>query len=555
MRIISALQGSDQWKAARLLVVNGIRRRPASLAPAMMGVDGNVSRSDMVRMWATGTEREVSDWAERVLFPRGQAVEKLARQMAEARLGEDMFPVTGVDDSGLYLASLDGINDSGKLTLEIKQWNAQKAAYVFAGKCPPCDYPQVAQGLMISGAELCLYVVTDGTPDNYVEMCVVRDPAYDEVLRRGWEQLEEDARNYVHREAEPVVVGVSPESLPALRLHMAGDVALSNLPEFRSRAEAIFGAINLAVADDQGLADAKAAVEYCAETEKRIGEVRAKATMQPESLTQALAEMDAIKEEFPRRVRLALEKEITKYEAARRRNILADGEEVLAMHYANLATRLGIARFPGAAVDFAIAIKGKSSTVKMRDAVATTLAHAKIAANELADRMGENLKVLRESDHASLFPDAEALAVQPPNHVAAVMFGRIAKAKDEADRRAEESRERIRREEEARAQAEVLKAEADRRAEEAREKASLDLLTAPVMPEAQNPVAPEPPERIVPARDSAAIDTARRHRASVEEAIRDALVAAGHLSPVTARKLVDAIAAGKIPNLLINYGG
>lgn len=80
---------------------------------------------------------------------------------------------------------------------------------------------------------------------------------------------------------------------------------------------------------------------------------------------------------------------------------------------------------------------GKRTIASLRDAVSTTLAHAKIAANELADRMDANLTTLRGSDHASLFPDAELLAVQPPDQVEAIMAGRIAKAKAEAEARAE----------------------------------------------------------------------------------------------------------------------
>jgi membrane protein involved in colicin uptake len=77
--------------------------------------------------------------------------------------------------------------------------------------------------------------------------------------------------------------------------------------------------------------------------------------------------------------------------------------------------------------------------------------------------MCENLKTLRGSADASLFPDAETLATKDPEDVLAIMQGRIAQAKAEAERRAEEARERIRREEQAKTQA---KAEAERRAEE-----------------------------------------------------------------------------------------
>lgn len=467
MRVLNCGQGSDQWKAERTAIINGIRRRPASLAPAMMGVDSNISRSDLVRMWAIGEEREINDWVERVLFPRGHEVERAARALVEERLGEDMFPITGVDDSGIFLASLDGMNDSGDLTLEIKQWNQAKAAAVKAGKCPDCDYPQVIQGLMVSGAKWCLYVVTDGTPEKYVELYVNADPAFAEKLKRGWDQLEDDARNYTHPSADPVVIGVSPESLPALRIEVTGMVTASNLREFKAHAIAVFDGINTDLQTDADFANAEKAIKFCADIESRIDAAKQHALSQTASIDELFRTLDEIKNDLARNKRLTLEKLVKVRKDAIRVEIMNEGVKALADHYAKLASRIGVAKFPGAPVDFAGAIKGKRTIASLRDAVSTTLAHAKIAANELADRMDVNLKVLHGSEDASLFPDAETLATKEPADVLAIMQGRIARAKEEADRRAEEARERIRREEQAREEADRrAKAEAERRAEE-----------------------------------------------------------------------------------------
>lgn len=436
MKVLDCAQGSDQWKSERAMIVNGIRRRPASLAPAMMGADSNISRSDLVRLWATGTEREVSGWAERVLFPKGHEVERAARALVEARLGEEMYPITGVDDSGIYLASFDGMDDSGKLTLEIKQWNQAKVADVRAGKCPDCDYPQVIHGLMVSGAERCLYVVSDGTTEKHVDLYVDADPGYAETLKRGWEQLEEDARSYVHHD-DPVVIGVSPESLPALRIEVTGMVTASNLREFKAHAIAVFDGINTDLQTDTDFANAEKAIKFCADIESRIDAAKQHALSQTASIDELFRTLDEIKNDLARNKRLTLEKLVKVRKDAIRVEIMGEGVKSLADHQAKLASRIGVAKFPGAHVDFAGAIKGKRTIASLRDAVSTTLAHAKIAANELADRMDANLTTLRGSDHASLFPDAELLAVQPPDQVEAIMAGRIAKAKAEAEARAE----------------------------------------------------------------------------------------------------------------------
>ena len=509
MRVLSCKQGDADWLEERSF------RRCASEAPAMMGVSRHTTRSELLRLKAGGAPADVSTHKQ-TLFDRGHESEAAARVIAEELLGDELYPCTVVSDDGTYLASLDGMTDDGKTIWEHKLYSADLAGMVDSDTLSPEYLAQIDHQMMVTGAQKCVFMASDGTRDYCCWMWVERNEARISALLDGWDQFALDLANYVHREADPVVVGVSPESLPALRLQMAGDVVLSNLPEFRARAEVIFGAINLAVADDQSLADAKSAVEYCAETEKRIGEVRANATAQPESLTRALAEMEAIKQEFPRRVRLILESEIKDYEAARRRAIVDEGERALTEHSIKLAAQIGASFFPVAKADFTGAIKGKRSTVAMRDAVATTLAHAKIAANELADRMAENLKVLRESDHLSLFPDAEALAVQPADHVEAVMVGRIAKAKDEAELRA------------------MSAAEQQRRANEAI--ANADLAARPSIGEINR-------------RDEV------MHRAGIKAAIADALATEGRLSAVTAKKLVEAIAAGKIPYLQINQGG
>ena len=465
MRVLDCTAGSPEWHAERAMVISGTRRRTASWAPIMMGCSSKITRSELVRLLATGDQRQISRYVEEVIFPEGHRVEAAARPIAEGLLGCKLAPETVVDDTGIYLASLDGTDGQPiTMTWECKQWNQQKADEVREGKCPTEDYWQVAQGLMITGAAQCLYSLTDGTRDKYLEVWVDRNPGDDLVLMRGWEQLEEDARNYVHREAEPVVVGVSPESLPALRIEVTGMVTASNLREFRDHAVAVFDGINTDLRTDSDFANAEKTVKWCADIESKLDAAKQHALSQTASIDELFRAIDQIKE-IARAKRLELDKLVKVRKDSIRVEIMGEGAKSLVDHHAKLAARLGIARFPGAAVDFAGAIKGKRTLESLRDAVATTLAHAKIAANELADRMDANLKVLRESDHASLFPDAEALAVQPPNHVAAVMFGRIAKAKDEADARA----------------------------------------TKPIAQDR---------ERMMAARDSAAIDTARRHRAS-----------------------------------------
>lgn len=144
-----------------------------------------------------------------------------------------------------------------------------------------------------------------------------------------------------------------------------------------------------------------------------------------------------------------------------------------------------------AEADFAGVMKGKRTIASLEDAVATELARAKIAANEVADRVDLNLKTLREqaADHVFLFADTAQLVLKANDDVVNVIKARIAEHKAKIEREAEEAREKIRREEEARAQREaeqraaaererIRKEEAERVEREANEKAQREAAEA-----------------------------------------------------------------------------
>jgi hypothetical protein len=79
---------------------------------------------------------------------------------------------------------------------------------------------------------------------------------------------------------------------------------------------------------------------------------------------------------------------------------------------------------PVVPADFGGAVKGKRTVESLRDAVNVELARAKIAANELADRMEANIKTVDE--WAFLLPDLSALANLPAEHFANLLAARVA---------------------------------------------------------------------------------------------------------------------------------
>lgn len=165
-----------------------------------------------------------------------------------------------------------------------------------------------------------------------------------------------------------------------------------------------------------------------------------------------------------------------------------------------------------AEADFAGVMKGKRTIASLEDAVATELARAKIAANEVADRVDLNLKTLREqaADHVFLFADTAQLVLKANDDVVNVIKARIAEHKAKIEREAEEAREKIRREEEARAQREaeqraaaererIRKEEAERVEREANEKAQREAAEAKAAAELVEQTATTAPDPFTPA--------------------------------------------------------
>lgn len=422
MKTLNYRQGSEEWLAARA------RYRTASEASVMMGV-GPVTRSEMLRMKATGDEKEYSRWTLEVLFARGHEVEAQGRPLAEAIVGEELFPVTATDDDGYLLASFDGVTMDESIIWECKQWNDAKAAAVLSGEVPAADKWQVVQQLIVSGAEKCLYMVTDGTAYKTEHVWVYPDALDEDTLFSHWRLFDEDLKNYEHTEAAPVVVGRSPEALPALVVEVSGAVRASNLDAFRDHAMAVFAGINTQLSTDADFADAESTVKWCKSVEDKLAFAKEQALAQTASIDELFRAIDAISAEA-RNKRLELDKLVKSRKEAVRGEILAAAKASLQAHVAELnAGFAGVVTVPAPSVDFAGAMKGKRTISSLRDAADTEAARAKVEASQVASRMQACLVLVRaEPERAALFPDLQSLVMKAPDDLAAVIRSRISDA-------------------------------------------------------------------------------------------------------------------------------
>ena len=202
MKIHDLQQGSPEWQAFRLT------HHGASEAAAMLGLSKKTTRSELLHMKHTGTPKEFSDWVQENIINYGHVVEAMARPIIEDLIGEDLYPLTcsNEDISGRLSASCDGLTMGYDTAFEHKQWNVELAASVAAGVLPEEHMPQCQQIMLVTGAKRVIFTVSDGTPNNYVHMEVLPDPAWFTRIEAGWAQFDRDLADYALPEAMPAVV-------------------------------------------------------------------------------------------------------------------------------------------------------------------------------------------------------------------------------------------------------------------------------------------------------------------------------------------------------------
>lgn len=459
MKIIKLVAGSPEWDAHRARM----DARNASEAPVMMGASKKTSRRELLRLKATGSSKEYSDWVMEVLFERGHEVEAMARPIAEELIGEELFPVIGTTDDGYLGASFDGITDGlstlGNIPWECKQWNEAKAADVRNNILPEEDYWQVVQQLVVREAEKSLYMVTDGTKEKTVWMWFELKAEDRTKLMQGWKQFDIDLANYQHVEEAPKVVSGPVLNLPAVSVQVSGEIAIiDNLTVFGAAlTDFVQKQLILEPTTDQDFADLETQIKTLKKAEDALNQAEAAALAQVATIDTMKRTKDML-HKLARDNRLMAEKLLDAKKQSIRVEIRQEGEAALKAHIDTLNKRLGSkVTLPVIAANFAGVMSGKKTVKSLRDAVDAELANCKIKANELADRMDINLQSLRElaAGKEFLFMDAQAIVQKENGDLVNLIKARIAEHDAKEQARLDEQREQIRKEEEAKAAAKI----------------------------------------------------------------------------------------------------
>ncbi len=462
MIIHNVIQGSEQWHALRATTRN------ASEAPAMMGVSKYKSRAALIAEKATGIIPEVDEATQR-RFDAGHETEAKARAILEEQLGEDLYPLVATDDEVYLLASSDGSDMCRTFGFEHKLWNAEIAEQVAEGNVPDSHRWQLDQQIAVFGFEKIIFVCSDGTVENFVSCEYFPQPERIEALKAGWKQFDKDVANYQPEviEAKPILHANPIDNLPALVIEVTGRVAHSNLVEFKAAAVAVIKGIKTDLVNDQDFVDAKAAEKYLETVESNAKLAKQNALDQTESIAALHRTLDEIIS-MSATVRISLGKKITEQNALQKTKIVADARDLLIAHCQQLNRRIG-GFMPVVSADFAGAIKGMRSLDSMREKVSAVLRDFQYETIQTADRIEANIKSLDGEGQSwrFLFPDLPAVCAKAKDDFAALLAARIATHKEAEAKRLEQEREKIRAEEQAKAQREANQADRNRMVAEA----------------------------------------------------------------------------------------
>jgi predicted phage-related endonuclease len=462
MKVHDLLQGTPEWSAYRAQHFN------ASDAPAMLGCSPYKTRAELLREMHTGLAPEIDPGTQK-RFDNGHRLEALARPLAEEFIGAELYPVTGSE--GRLSASFDGLTMDETAGMEHKALNADLRT-IFAGSTDDIDGSllplmhrvQMEQQLLVSGAERILFMTSEwDANDNLIEehhCWYYPDLALRDQIVAGWAQFESDLAAYVMPEsAEPAPVGKAPDTLPALRIEVTGQVTASNLAEFKATALAAIRSVNRELATDQDFADAEKAVKWCVDVEDRLKAAKEHALSQTTTIDALFKAIDDISAEA-RRVRLDLDKLVTRRKTEVKEDAIVRARKALDTHIAVIHAEIAPMRMLPVAADFAGAIKGKKSLASMQDALDGVLAAAKIDADAAARAIRANVAAFqaKAAGLEFLFADLGQIV-----HKAADDFATLVQARIDAHKAAEAERERRRAADEAQRLADEARAAAEKR--------------------------------------------------------------------------------------------
>jgi len=475
----SLIQGTQAWHDYRASMLN------ASAAPAVMGCSSYMSRNQLIKQRATGIVPEV-DAATQNLFNEGHLFEALARPLAEAIIGEELYPVTG--SLGKYSASFDGLTMGEDSGFEHKSLNntlraafaqidtiAPEHRYLASGLELPLEYQiQMEQQCMVGNCAKVLFMASkwvpadhptpyyllddEGVPCRFHDLIEERhcwyfpNPALRKRIIDAWAQFELDVVAYQHTEPAAKPAAEAQAQLPAVVINVTGQLSASNLAEVAPKFDAYLANTKTNLSTDSDFANGESNAKFSRATAKAL-KVKAKEVVdQIASISDAVRTLESYAVKFDA-LGLKLEKAVKEEKDLIKSNLINEARNKLSDHCAKLDERIGKRYLPVIQGNWNEVVKNKRTIESLHNAIDTELARVKIEASALADRIELNMKTSGLADYPFLFSDMATLCLKANDDFAAVAAARIQDHKAQEAARIEAETARIAEQERVKAEA------------------------------------------------------------------------------------------------------
>jgi predicted phage-related endonuclease len=416
MKTLNLIQNSQEWLDTRSKCFC------ASEAAAMMSASKYQTRDDLLKIKATGIAPEVDSYTQSI-FNKGHEAEAAARPFVAEIIGEELFPVTGfLEVDGLpLLASFDGLTFDESIGFEHKLWNEKLVTGVREHNLELHYVWQLEQQLLISGADKIIFVVSDGTKNNFEYLEYYGSKEMQAKLIAGWKQFKKDLENYTPVAQEPIApVAEYVEQLPALtyKLDLTNGVALThNLDVYKSAALDLVEDSKKELNTDQDFANAEKRVKVCKEAENNIKSLIQQVLGEITDVNNFKTSLEAIGSLIAE-ARKNQEKKITSRKEAKKTELIQQAKDVFDAFFKAINAQLSPLYLPPMNVQWVEAIKGKSSFDNMRAALNGMIATKQAEVTQVSELMQKNHDYIKSLNKDFLFSihEVQEICTKPAEH-------------------------------------------------------------------------------------------------------------------------------------------
>lgn len=448
MQTVNVKQGEPEWHVHRATSKN------ASDSPVVMGESKYKTRTQLMHERKTGIVPDVDQVIQR-RFDDGHRFEALARPIAEGIIGDDLYPVTGVNSG--FSASFDGLTLDESINFEHKTLNDELRKVKTASDLHVQYRIQMEHQMMVSGADKTLFMASKFDENDVLVEKVIVWYEPDLELRKqivsAWEQFEKDLSEYVPVESTPVAIAAPIRDLPAITYKMNGMALTTNLHEdVKPFILALVDQSKKELVTDQDFADLdalckkfKQAEEQCAlVADQAVGEIKDVATFGRD-----LKEL----QEIMAAARIAGTKRVSNEKETRKAVIIAGANGLCAEHAKALEEEIKPLRLSTSLPNFALEIKGMAKLDNIKSKCNDVVAAWKCTADAEAKDIRAKLAWCKETSagYGFLFNDLSQIITKPMDDFQLVVTSRISKHKVDEATKLEEQRKAMQAEEEAKA--------------------------------------------------------------------------------------------------------